>query len=493
MDQISRENSEAMQMVGEMRKSHIHEVRLLQRGLAMRGSDKSMQNRVNETADLVDKLGRAVVQRDEAIRDKTKLQSQSTRTDNDMRALTLDCGRLKKENKQLKDRLKEALRKAKFVPPRPQGEPLDDSDEEFETELTAFEKRFQILEEGPAGLDILASNLSRDKRQLEQRLKKDQEEKGKLADEIAILKRNSIEKDQQINDLSDKLEEAMRHQAMVEEQIASKRREIEMQVADEKEVLERKIRELEEECDNARAATDGMEKVSNRLTTELVKVHETYTQQTAARVTEREAVPSASAEAAGADVAVTEAGLPATEEAVGSTPLPAAPSEEVLVKSSSQPAKTGEMLNLRVVRIGDLHELRACEEDGEEFRLPVSDELISELDQDDKWEDLFRRVGVSPGPPRQVVISRRLGESQMTFPSGESGLFTAYRYDARRFFLSVVLFTGDVKQIIVKEDSLQSALSETLDVCENDVILLQALAGALSLDEGSGELSLRAV
>ena len=38
---------------------------------------------------------------------------------------------------------------------------FDESDEEFETELLHFEKRFQILEEGPMGLDILASNLAR--------------------------------------------------------------------------------------------------------------------------------------------------------------------------------------------------------------------------------------------------------------------------------------------------------------------------------------------
>jgi len=51
------------------------EVRLLQRGLAQRGGDAASRNKVNEVADLVDKVGRAVVQRDEAIRDKTKMQS----------------------------------------------------------------------------------------------------------------------------------------------------------------------------------------------------------------------------------------------------------------------------------------------------------------------------------------------------------------------------------------------------------------------------------
>jgi len=72
---LSKDAQEAVAMMTEMRKAHIHEVRLLQRGLAAKGNDASMKNRVNETADLVDKLGRAVVGRDEAIRDKTKARS----------------------------------------------------------------------------------------------------------------------------------------------------------------------------------------------------------------------------------------------------------------------------------------------------------------------------------------------------------------------------------------------------------------------------------
>merc|ERR1712224_103594 len=71
----SVKSKDAVHMMNEMRKSHLQEVRLLQRGLAQRGDEK-MRNRVNEVADLVDKLGRAVVQRDEAIKEKTKLQAQ---------------------------------------------------------------------------------------------------------------------------------------------------------------------------------------------------------------------------------------------------------------------------------------------------------------------------------------------------------------------------------------------------------------------------------
>eukprot|EP00439_Symbiodinium_sp_Y106_P046159 s843_g5.t2 len=156
------------------------------------------------------------------------------------------------------------LRKAKFVPPRPDADAPDDSDEEFEHELLAFEQRFIILEEGPAGLDILASNLSKDKLNLEKRLKSSNENVDSLTASVGEWRRLSEEKDLEISDLSTKLDQMMREHAALEEAIAQKRREIEQQVAEEKAALEAKVQELQLECDNARAISDGMDKASNR-------------------------------------------------------------------------------------------------------------------------------------------------------------------------------------------------------------------------------------
>lgn len=267
--QLGKDAAEAMQMMSEMRKAHIHEVRLLQRGLAMRGSDEKMRNRVNEVADLVDKLGRAVVQRDEAIRDRTKTQVKLTKTEADLKALSDEVTKLKRQNRNLQESLKEAQRKAVFVPPRPETEAPEDSDEEFEHELAAFESRFEILEEGPAGLDILASNLSQDKLNLEKRLKAQGETVKSLTTTVDSLKKLCEEKDLQIEDLNAKLDRLLKDQAHLQEQIAQKRREIELQVAAETAALQKRVSELERECDNARAMADGMEKASTRLAREL--------------------------------------------------------------------------------------------------------------------------------------------------------------------------------------------------------------------------------
>ncbi|CAL1136062.1 unnamed protein product, partial [Cladocopium goreaui] len=219
-----------------------------------------------EVADLVDKLGRAVLQRDENLREKSKAQAvRLNKVETDLRGVTEECTRLRRQNKTLSDQLKEAQRKARFTPPRPDGEVVEDSDEEFEHELLAFEQRFTILEEGPAGLDILASNLSKDKQNLEKRLKQSQETVQSLTSSVEEWKRLSEEQDLQIADLNVKLDQMMRDHAALQEAIAQKRREIEQQVAEEKALLEAKVQELQMECDNARAVADGMDKASNRV------------------------------------------------------------------------------------------------------------------------------------------------------------------------------------------------------------------------------------
>merc|ERR1711953_779960 len=105
-----------------MRKAHIQEVRLLQRGLAARSGGEGSRNKIDEFADLVDKVGRAVVQRDEAIRDRAKMQAQLSKSVQECRSLTGETAKLRRQNAQLSDSLREAQRKAKFRPPKPDPE-----------------------------------------------------------------------------------------------------------------------------------------------------------------------------------------------------------------------------------------------------------------------------------------------------------------------------------------------------------------------------------
>eukprot|EP00933_Yihiella_yeosuensis_P020855 TRINITY_DN16641_c1_g1_i1.p1 TRINITY_DN16641_c1_g1~~TRINITY_DN16641_c1_g1_i1.p1 ORF type:complete len:610 (-),score=150.18 TRINITY_DN16641_c1_g1_i1:100-1929(-) len=450
----SKEAQEAMQMMTEMRKAHIQEVRLLQRGLAQRGGDKDMRNKVNEVADLVDKLGRAVLQRDEAIRDKSKTQASLTKTSNDLRAVSLDCTKLKRQNKSLSDQLKEALRKGKFVPPKPDGDTNEDSDEEFEHELQAFEQRFQILEEGPAGLDILASNLSKDKQILEKRLRSSQETNKNLESSVFNMKKLCEEKDFQIEDLNGQLDKMQKDHAALQEAIAQKRREIELQVAEEKAELERRINELELECDNARAVADGMEKASSRLTKELVKVHQDF------------AAPGDGGKAEAA-------------------------SKGDLLASSEQAAKTGESLKLEIYKNGDVTELHARESAGGELSVtPLNPALIKELDSVDPWTELFSRVGVSEGPPRRIVVSQMLGRKEVTV-GGTEIILGIYRYDNRRFFVSGLdIGSQRLLDLPIKEDTITPELASAIDASSGNAAVFDTIAGALKLSADGAQLSL---
>jgi len=473
--QLTKEASEAIGMMGEMRKAHTQEVRMLQRGLAARNSDPSMRNKVNDFADLVDKVGRAVVQRDEAIREKLKAQAQFNKSANDLRVVTEDHVKLRRQNKHLQEKLKEAQRKAVFEPRRPDAQPPEDSDDEFESELSAFEKRFQILEEGPAGLDILASNLSKDKRELEKRLRSEKENSAQLAKAVADWKSLCDDKDEQIEDLNVKLQQLMENQARLKDQIAEKRREIELAVGAERSRLEARIAELETDVDDARDVADGMEKASTALTRELTKVHETYARP----------VPGA-------------AGGPGPKVQTPPAAAAESPSAEAgRLAESLQLAKTGEQLQLEVHRQGDVTELRARETDSPSARetiITLSRELLDELDREDRWTDLFSRTGVDPGPPRQIVVSSHIGSSEIALPPEQTSmLVTVFKYCASRYYISgMVMASGHLVELAVLEQDITAELRVRIESCNDDSDLFSVFNAGLSYNATSSHLSFNA-
>merc|ERR1719482_1846170 len=370
----SKESTEAVQMMNEMRKAHLQEVRLLQRGLEARGNDEKFRNRVNEVADLVDKLGRSVVQRDEAMRDKAKAQAQMNKMVVDLRALADECSKLRRQNKTLDVRLKESIRKGKAAAPPPLDRALaefDESDEEFETELLHFEKRFQILEEGPMGLDILASNLARDKRLLEKALRQEQENHQAALASLEEWKDLDTHKDNTITKQNAKIEEMMMAQAALEEEIERKRREVEEAVNTERANLEARLAELQNERDEARAAADQMVMASDKLSQELVKVHEQYDDATSRKKAERAEL------AAGMDE-------PEAEDADWQM---LAEKEDQKIKTHDNEKPCSLHLSVWKEQQSGKHQLRAKEADGFETKIVITDEMQEELDSVN-WEEL---------------------------------------------------------------------------------------------------------
>merc|ERR1719486_620263 len=482
-DQYAKESSEAIKMMSEMRQAHLQEVRLLQRGLEARGNDEKFRNRVNEVADLVDKLGRAVVQRDEAIRDKAKAQSQMNKMVIDLRSLADECSKLRRNNKSLEAKLKESIRKGKAaVPPtvdRSMAD-FDESDEEFETELLHFEKRFQILEEGPMGLDILASNLARDKRLLEKALKQEQEDHRATQASLLEWKMLNEQKDETITKQNQQIEDMMMAQAKLEEEIERKRREVEEAVNTERANLEARLAELQSERDEARAQADSMVLASDKLSQELVKVHEQYDDATQRKQAEKVEMGQGAEEPEAEDANIWEI-ISEAKDAKG-------------VKTSEMEEPCSLKLTVWKNQQSGSYQLRASEASGIETRIAISEELLQELDRSDsenEWADLFSRVGLTSDEPPKIVLHHLLGQKEINMPpKGVSVLCRVHRFDKWRYYVSgTSLATTFMSDYVITKEELQTDddVSNAIASDTSDAELVDILLSKMSFeDEGAG-------
>mmetsp|Transcript_147110 Transcript_147110/g.256728 ORF Transcript_147110/g.256728 Transcript_147110/m.256728 type:complete len:634 (+) Transcript_147110:164-2065(+) len=471
-EHYAKESQEAVQMMNEMRRAHLQEVRLLQRGLQARGGDEKFRNRVNEVADLVDKLGRAVVQRDEAVRDKIKAVSQTNKMTNDLRAVVDECSKLRRQNKSLEARLREAIRKGKYKVPRPEVEVEEDSDPEFEDELSQFEKRFEILEEGPMGLDILASKLSAEKQRLEKLAKQQAEELQSTGDQLGDWKKNCEIKDKQIQDLNAQVEKLLLDSANLQDAIDRKRIEIEEQVNGEIEKLQRQVEERTAERDEARDASQAMEIEHTRVSQELVKVHEQYEEMQQKKMRNKQ-------ELAGAMAQYGDDGEPEAE---------AAPVGELtdLAEEFGQQAKTGEEWHLTVQKdSAGNHYVLVDQGTGGSTRVRVPEQVVEDLDPADEWVELFGRVGTNSSG--RVVISELIARREVGVPpAGLIMLISIYKYDNRRFFFQGMDMSHPDQhfEALTTEETIPAEIASKIDASETTEEMVGLLLEGLSFQSG---------
>merc|ERR1711862_47817 len=101
-------------------------------------------------------------------------------------------------------------------------------------------------------------------------------------------------------------------------------------------------------------------------------------------------------------------------------------------------AKTGELLQLEVRIEGEQHILYGHElSTNDRYTVPLDNDLVEELDPADPWTELFTVVGISLGPPKELVLPVLVGRREVPLaPSGVCIILTVYKYDNRRFFLN---------------------------------------------------------
>jgi len=320
------------------------------------------------------------------------------------------------------------------------------------------------------GLDILASNLARDKRLLEKALKQQQEAHRAVLASLEEWKALNEQKDETITKQNAQIEEMMMAQAALEEEIERKRREVEEAVNTERANLEARLAELQAERDDARAQADSMVLASDKLSQELVKVHEQYDDATQRKKAEK------------ADMALDE---PEAEDATQWTKVEER--EEQKVKTSDM--ETPCSLKLSVWKEpGGRHQLRAQEAGAEETRIALEDDLVQDLDSESPWVDLFSRVGLSSDDPPRIVLSQLIGEKEATLPpNGTAVLCRVHRFDAWRYYISgTSLATSTMSDYIITRDELNTddAVSSAINSGTEGTELLEVLLGKVSFQDG---------
>ncbi|CEM09543.1 unnamed protein product [Vitrella brassicaformis CCMP3155] len=172
-------------------------------------------------------------------------------------------------------------------------------------------------------------------------------------------------------------------------------------------------------------------------------------------------------------------------------------------------AKTGELLQLELCRMdepplpwqgsrphsegglpsrpemaGDAWELRAHElSTNERFSMVIDEGILTQLDQEDPWRDLFSLIGLTAG--RELVLPVLVGRRRVTLaPAGVAIILSLYRYDAYRFFLNGYDEEGDrLADLVLLEDQLGAADKAHLDLCNTDEMLFDFFVGNLTLHE----------
>lgn len=240
--------------------------------------------------------------------------------------------------------------------------------------------------------------------------------------------------------------------------------------------LETRLAELQAESDEAKAQADAMVLASDKLSQELVKVHEQYDDATQRKKVEKNEL------AAGIDEPEAEA----------------AGQWEVVEQREDQKVKTNESeppceLDLSVWKDQESGrvQLRAREGRGDETRIAVPPELIEDLDSGSPWVDLFSRVGLSSDDPPRIVLQELLGQKEAALPpDGASVLCRIHRFDKWRYYVSgTSLATSFMSDYVITKEDLQvdDDLSGAINAGTDGSELMELLLGKMSFkDEGDG-------
>lgn len=390
----------ALQDLREMRQAHANEIRLLHRGLQPHKAKG--RERVDELAELMEHLGRAVQLRDRAIQERSRAEAEAKQLKGENRKLqqgrVTALQELSAAEKRAKksSSLNRALKKPKE---RPQVEQVV-LDPELESALCEVEKRFIVLDEGAAGL---------------------QETARRLESNNQVLRRRAED-------------------AVSDAEAAERQRDHWAQVVQRK---QERVAELRSDLEKVRANTA---KMRGAIDARQKEIEAEVSRQTGSPVHFGPgAQPFAEVEQSLSHPPVEPDPVPASPSA---TPeLPARPQEQeprertpgTLVASMATYVKTGELVQLEVHNCDGEFELRANDiTAGDWYTLPLERAVLDELDEADPFAEVFSVVGFTLGPPKSLVLPQLVGRDRLLLPpeSALPLLLSLYKYDQYRWFVS---------------------------------------------------------
>merc|ERR1719231_2099581 len=186
------------------------------------------------------------------------------------------------------------------------------------------------------------------------------------------------------------------------------------------------------------------------------------------------------------------------------TPEPAEEpvADETVVEEKSVYAKTGELLTLKVCRVGEALVMKAREiSTDERYSVEIPPDFLEEMDQEDPFGELFSIVGMAASPKALVLPTLRWRADIAMAPAGVQVALSVFQYDAQRFFI-VALEEEEsrIAELVITEEKfdeaqlaeLQAIPDEPPAPLDRNEMIFNFLRSYLSLyEDEEGKLSLK--
>lgn len=518
-------SKDALEEMEEMRDTHVREIKLLQRGLRAR-TDDSQKNRVNEIADMVDSLGRAALQRDRVTEQNQKLLQRERQANREIKTFQEERRKYLGQNNRLTAQFQE-LKRANNLLMKVSDKSYaniepDLSEEEFEEELSNFEKRYAILDEGARGLDHWVEKLHREQGRVEKKSVDSSRDMASLEKALNQWQDLNEQKDAKIDILAGHLKEMKEQFGAMQIQINNKSQELQVKLDEERRRYETKLKQLQTEVEYARSTAQGYQALTEKLQDELVRsargMHATNSARAHHQAIRNSPYEYESNDGMEGREYYEEKGKASSEEYTSPLPL-GDDTEDVptdlevaqlmlysiymkeygtderggrgdedfeVLAQQAQFVKTGELLQLEVRQVQDTivlygHELST----NERYTVPLDSDLVDELDQEDPWNELFTVVGITLGPPKNLVLPSLIGRREVPLaPSGVWMILTVYKYESQRYFLNGFDPQSQrLVDLVVIEDSFTEGACQIINSISDNEVLFDFFLGRLQLFE----------